>query len=251
MFFLLWGRTLVFSVFKVLFPGLSSTIHLVLSWYYALELKIIHVSLHGIQNRYNFYSHKQDIISANQMWFPSWNKEWSCGGRAEDFSRAWIQVSSGFCVHSTRKILLWGEQDQGNVHSRHLISILKTLHNFHFPEIHFNSLIYSFFSHFLLCKDEYLNVHRLCMFSTIFILSCTLSVHFVYIILDRKSGLKRQEDICKKDPSNCMSTVSFRGMNPSSTVKTCEPTNFRTQHRTVISLGHKCCLSRKLWVVWI
>ncbi|XP_004775605.1 zinc finger protein 705A-like isoform X1 [Lutra lutra] len=24
---------------------------------------------------------------------------------------------------------------------------------------------------------------------------------------DRKSGLKRQEDICKKDPSNCMSTT--------------------------------------------
>lgn len=199
-----------------------------------------------------FTPHKQAIISANQMWFPSWNKEWSCGGREEDFSKAWIQVSSRLCVHSTRKILLWGGQDQGNVNSRHLISILKTLHNSHFSEIHFNSLITFLLFTFSPCvRVSIWKVHSPSLFSTVFILSCILAVHFVYIILDRKSGLKRQEDICRKDPSNCISMVSFTGVNPSSTVKTWESTDFRAQHRTVISVGHKCCPSRKLWVVWI
>ncbi|VFV43505.1 zinc finger protein 705a [Lynx pardinus] len=34
------------------------------------------------------------------------------------------------------------------------------------------------------------------------------------VIPDRKSSLMRQEDVCRKDPSKCMSVVSFKGVNP-------------------------------------
>ena len=65
-----------------------------------------------------FSPYKQGINSTNQMWFPSWSREQSCGRKRKDFPSARVQVSSRLlCVEyqedpDTRGADAWKCQQQ-------------------------------------------------------------------------------------------------------------------------------------------